>query len=138
MGAGDKGIAAFDAVGEPRLQQEVEHAIDADRRRAAAALPVHLLDQVIGPHGRGRGGEMLQDLAPDRRQLQLPFGTARFRDLQHIRGRMAVLAGVIVRVAGPQHQPSLPAARRYRLLSRRTGAPKPPRQHVALQNKARQ
>jgi len=36
--AGDEGVAAFDAVGEPLLAQEIERAIDGDRRRPRTAF----------------------------------------------------------------------------------------------------
>ena len=76
MRAGDEGVAAFDAMHQPLLAQEIERAIDGDRRRPRALLgqPV---DQLIGAERRMAGQQRFQHPAADRRQLFLVRGAGR-------------------------------------------------------------
>src|SRR5665213_2495392 len=65
--AGDERVAAFDAVGQALLAQEIERAVDRNRGRARAAhrQPV---DQLIGAERGMARQQCLQHAAADRRQ----------------------------------------------------------------------
>ena len=65
--AGDERVAAFDAVDQALLAQEIERAIDGDRRRARSPhrQPV---DQLVGAERLVARQQRLQHAAADRRQ----------------------------------------------------------------------
>ena len=75
--AGEKCIAAFDAVDEALLTQEVEGAVNRDRRRSSA---VHrqTVDQFVGAERSMARQERLQDAPPNGRQPLLASGADRF------------------------------------------------------------
>lgn len=66
--AGDKGIAAFDAMHESLRTQEVERTINGDRRRARARFS-QAVDQLISADRLVTGQQRLQDAAAGGREL---------------------------------------------------------------------
>ena len=46
--AGDEGVEHFEAMDQPMLLQEIQRAVDGDRRGAAAGFGPQFLDEVIG------------------------------------------------------------------------------------------
>jgi hypothetical protein len=65
--AGDERVAALDAVNKSVLHQEVERAIDRDRRRTRAGF-AREFDDLVGAERFVTGEQRLQHLAADRRQ----------------------------------------------------------------------
>ncbi len=65
MNAGDEGIATFDAVNQFILAQEIERAVNGNRRRPPALACQHV-DDFIGAERLVTAQQRLQDLAADR------------------------------------------------------------------------
>src|SRR5215831_6415069 len=65
--AGDKGVAAFDAVHEAVLTQELERAVSGDRRQARP-LEREPIDDLVGAQRLVAAQERGEHLAPDRGQ----------------------------------------------------------------------
>ena len=88
--AGDEGVAAFDAVDQPLLAQEIERAVDGDRRRPRAAQrqPV---DQLIGAERLVARQQRLQHAAADRRQAPRTRGADRLGVRDRIAGATLVV-----------------------------------------------
>ena len=89
--AGEKRVAALDPVHEPLLHQEVERAIDGDRRRPCDML-CQFLDHVVGAERTVRRQQRLKHLAADRRETLAALLTHALR----MRDRVRRAAGVIV------------------------------------------
>jgi len=89
-GAGEIGVAAFDTVHEAVGHQEIERAIDRDRRR-----PRHrfrkFVDHLIGPERAVAGQQRAQHLAADRREFLRPLLANLLGMRQRIRGAAAVI-----------------------------------------------
>ncbi len=104
MRAGEIGVAALDAMHEPVRHQEIERAIDRDRRRPRHRMR-QFLDHLIGAERAMAGQQRLQHLAADRRQLLRPLGADPFRMGHRIRGAaVVVMVGCGKRRLGCGHQ----------------------------------
>ena len=81
-GTRDEGVAAFQAVNEGVLDQELQGAIDRDRSVALLTALAERIDEIICAHRTVRGVERFQHLLPDRRQPQAASDAPglRFRD----------------------------------------------------------
>src|ERR1700685_704947 len=64
--AGDKGIAALDAMDEAVVAQKFERAIDRDRRRPRVARQI--VDDFVSAERLVTGEQRFEYLTPDRRQ----------------------------------------------------------------------
>src|SRR6185437_14355176 len=89
--AGDEGVAALDAVHEALLAQEVERAVDRDRRRPAAVVG-EAVDQVVGAERLVTGEQRLQHRPADRRQALV----ARLAERLGVRDRVTGAAAVVM------------------------------------------
>src|SRR5215510_12598599 len=87
--AGQEGIAAFDAVDQPVLDQEIERAIDRDRRRPRP-LAGHALHDLVGAERAVAFGQRLQHLAAERRE-PLAAGGAQRLGMRHGLGAAAAM-----------------------------------------------
>ena len=79
---------------ETLLDQEIERAIDRDRRKPASAGRRYPVRQVIGADGAMVSMERLQRLPPDRRQAQAPLAADSFGPGESLRRMAAVILGV--------------------------------------------
>ena len=68
VGAGKKRIAAFDAVDKTVFHQEVERAVDRNRRRTRHVLG-EMLDNLVGSKRTMAREQRFQNLASDRREF---------------------------------------------------------------------
>lgn len=92
--AGEIGVAGREAVDEALLDEEIERAIDRDRREAAPAGRRHPVREVIGAHGAMVGMQRLEGLAPDRRQAQAALAAKPLGTRQRVRGVQSVIMGM--------------------------------------------
>ena len=98
--AGEKRVAALDAMHEPLFHQEIERAIDGDRRRTRDVLR-QFLDHIIGAERAMRRQQRLQHLAADRREALAALLAHRLRMRDRIRGAAGVIVARFVKdVAG--------------------------------------
>lgn len=67
MAAGKEGVAGGEAMDAARLDQEVESAIDRNRRGAAACLDAQKIDQFVGADRPSLAREEVEDTLPPRR-----------------------------------------------------------------------
>ena len=81
-------------MNEALLDQEIERAIDRDRREPAPASRRDPVREVIGPDRAMIGMERLQRLPPDRRQAQAPLAADSFGPGESLRRVAAVILGV--------------------------------------------
>ena len=79
MHAGDIGIAAFDPVSEPVLDQEIERAIHRDRCVPRAMLFRRAVDDLVGAERLVVFQQRLEHLPACRRQLLCALIAQRFR-----------------------------------------------------------
>ena len=71
MRAGEEGVAAFDPVDEAVFHQEIERAVDRDRRRPRHRFG-EFVDHLIGAERTVARQQRLQHLAPDRGEFLRP------------------------------------------------------------------
>lgn len=92
--AGDIGIARAQAVHEPLLDQEIQGAIDRDRRETPATGRRNAIGQIIGADRAMVGMQGLQGLATDRRQSQAALPAELLGARQRFRGMTLVILGM--------------------------------------------
>lgn len=85
--AGDIGVARGEAMDEALLDQEVERAIDRDRREAAPTGGRNPVGEIVGSDRTMICVERLQGLGADRRQAQAALPADALRPCQGL-GRM--------------------------------------------------
>ncbi len=118
--AGDKGVAARQAMHEPLLDQELERSLDVNVLEAATAPDRGRVCDVVSPQRPVRGVKRLQNAPPDRRETHAPSPARGLRPSQRIRRarnlvrRMGAGVAMIVMRVGrlPVHPSSLLAALR--------------------------
>lgn len=77
MRAGNESIEAFKPVDEAVFFQEIERAVDGDRRRAARAVGPKRFDKIVGTEWTARPCERIENGAPLRREAE-PLASAVF------------------------------------------------------------
>ena len=115
MDAGDERVAAFDAVDQSLLAQEIQRPVNRDRRRGdvVAFQPVN---DLVGAEGTMARQQRLEDVAPDRRQPLRPRRAQRFRMRQGIgRATVMIVVGSGKNRSFPGHGTSL-SGRPYQFL----------------------
>ena len=90
MRAGQKRVAAFDAVDEAVFHQEIQRAVDRDRRRPRHRLG-EFVDHLIGAERTVAGQQRLQHLTPDRGEFLRPLGADLLGMRDGVRGAAAVI-----------------------------------------------
>jgi hypothetical protein len=90
MSAGEKRVAAFDAMDEAVGDQKIERAIYRDRGRARHRFG-EFVDHFIGAERTMAGQQCLQHLTADRRQFLRPPATNLLGMFQRVRGAAAVI-----------------------------------------------
>lgn len=90
MGAGDEGIPAFDAMNKTIVDEEIEHAIDGDRR-GSGAVARQQLDDFIGAESTVLLQHCLQHVTALRGEFLAPGAAHRFGVVQRIRGAKTVI-----------------------------------------------
>jgi hypothetical protein len=90
MRAGKIGIATFDAMDEAVRHQEIERAIDRDRRRPRHRFG-EFVDHLIGAERPVARQQRLQDMAADRRELLRPLPAHGFGVADRVRGAAVVV-----------------------------------------------
>ena len=90
MRAGEIRVAAFDAMDEAVLHQEIERAIHRDRRRPRHRFG-EFVDHLIGAERTVAGQQRLQHLAADRREFLRPLLADPFGMADRVRGAAVVV-----------------------------------------------
>ena len=90
MRAGEESIAALDPVDEAVLHQEIERAVDRDRRRPRHRLG-EFVDHLIGAERTMARQQRLQHLTPDRGEFLRPPRANLFRMRDRFRSAAAVI-----------------------------------------------
>ena len=90
VGAGEKRVAAFDAMDEAVFHQEVERAVDGDRRRSRHGFR-QFLDDFIRAERPMAGQQRFQNPAADRCQFLRASGADPFGMQQRVRSAAAVI-----------------------------------------------
>lgn len=91
MGAGEKCVAALDAMNQPVVHQKIQRTIDRDRRRARHGLG-QFVDHFIGTERPMTRQQRAKNLPADRRE----FLTAADTDLLGMRKRILGTASVVM------------------------------------------
>ena len=92
--AGEERVAAFDAMNEAVLHEEIQRPIDRDRRGPATGLIGQQVDQLVSADRPVRAGERVQHTLPSRRHAA-GFGRMVVRAMRRIRHGSNIGAGVV-------------------------------------------
>ena len=90
VGAGEKRVAAFDAMDETIFHQEIKRTIDRDRRWPRGGFR-QFLDDLVGAERPVTGQQRFQHSATDRCQFLRASGADPFGMQQRVRGATAVI-----------------------------------------------
>ncbi len=84
MGAGDKGVQTFDAVGKSIANQKVKGPV-RDRRLRILTIVAQAVEDLVGPHRPVFGQQNLQDAPTHWSELQSRFFAGRFDSCDAVR-----------------------------------------------------